>query len=518
MPKKPLFAIFAVALILLILEGGARIAETALSSKNHPEQIQPGWQAEFFGSLMDWHEPDPELLWRFRANLDNPLIKTNSEHLLGGEIPPRKDPAGYRILLLGDSSPVGLGLKSRREAFGEVLRTMLGLALAGHKNIELINAAVSGYTSEQIACFLKLRGWKYEPDLVILYCGNNDASISGIYSDQELLEGQKLISIRKALSHLALYRILKSFLGAENKADKIAAEKLKVRVSPERFSENLNDIADQCRNHHCPLIILKPPVPYLWPAALQFKPFAYFANREGQVIIPPEMSALLGRNLKYCLSAERFDGIYGRGDIFTRAVYQSAFTDSLPPLESINICRRQLTPAPDDPVALNNLGVAFWENRQYDSADLYLRQARASYVKIHPGTAPALLSGGAPFLFNIGINYLSDSPYALDSHAGSGSIGFQYLDSALQADYFSLRIKKEYWKIIDRFDNPEGGLGPDNVTVIDLPTLFAKNGGEKLFIDHCHPTAEGHRLIAKALFDILPGYQYHLNPGATIPL
>ena len=71
------------------------------------------------------------------------------------------------------------------------------------------------------------------------------------------------------------------------------------------------------------------------------------------------------------------------------------------------------------------------------------------------------------------------------------------LDSALQADYFSLRIKRVYQEAIDSV----GRL--DNVTVIDLPTIFEENGGDCLFVDHCHPTLEGHRLIAQALFNAI---------------
>ena len=41
------------------------------------------------------------------------------------------------------------------------------------------------------------------------------------------------------------------------------------------------------------------------------------------------------------------------------------------------------------------------------------------------------------------------------------------------------------------------------VYVVDLPKVFKENGGERLFIDHCHPTAEGHRLIAEALYELI---------------
>ena len=108
----------------------------------------------------------------------------------------------------------------------------------------------------------------------------------------------------------------------------------------------------------------------------------------------------------------------------------------------------------------------------------------------HNETAAAVLSAGSSFLYNIGINSLSTNP---DSNSASYNIGYRYLDSALQADYFSLRIKQAYWDQIDRLADKPG------VVVIDLPSIFEYNGGEKLFIDHCHPTPDGHRLIAETI-------------------
>ncbi len=500
MNRKLLFALIAFFLFFFLLEGAARIIESFLARNAASAAIQPGWQAEFFKSFLDWHEPDPDLLWRFKPNLDNPLIRTNAEHFLGNEIPDGKEPKSYRILLLGDSSPVGLGLISRRQAFGEVLRSFLETEFAGTRKIELINAAVSGYTSEQIARFLKLRGWKYNPDLVILYCGNNDASISGLFSDRQLLSGQKLIPIRKFFSRLALYRLLRDLLaGQEHQTDSVQA--LQVRVDADRYGENLIDIADQCRNHNCPLIILKPPVPLLWPAGLQFKPLTHITGDNGRLIFPGEMISLLGRNLKYCLDLERFRHLYGRGDILTQNVYLASYDDSLTPLDAVGYYRRQLETEKESPVILNNLGVSFWKNREYDSADYYLKGSRYEYQNLHSTEKnPATLSAGSPFLFNIGINLLSQAPDRLD--AGSSQDAFIYLDSALQADYFSLRIKRDYWKKIDDFSDRKG------VTVINLPAIFEKNGGEKLFIDHCHPNAEGHLLIADAILLVINEESY----------
>ncbi|UCD93774.1 MAG: hypothetical protein JSU69_08355, partial [Candidatus Zixiibacteriota bacterium] len=74
MGKKILFALLALLIILIILEGVARLVETHITRSVSGLEPNRGWQTEFFKSFLDWHEPDPDLLWQFKANLDNPLI------------------------------------------------------------------------------------------------------------------------------------------------------------------------------------------------------------------------------------------------------------------------------------------------------------------------------------------------------------------------------------------------------------------------------------------------------------
>jgi lysophospholipase L1-like esterase len=501
--KDFIYALVVLLGLVLVLEITARLAESQfVSSFDKPTQ-QPGWQTELFGTLFEWHEPDPEVLWRFKAGLDNSLIQTNSDHLLGQEISVSKSKDEYRILLLGDSSPVGLGLTSRRMAFGEIARYMLDKYFKAEKNVELVNAAVSGYSSEQIVRFLETRGWSYDPDVVIVYCGNNDASISGVYSDQELLQFQKLKTLRSIFSRLSIYRVMRSFfagIGLRQRAgpDNQDEGQLKVRVSPERFSENISTIADQCYHHNCTLIILKPPVPYLWPAGLQFKPFQHLTGTEGQMIMPHQMFEILGNDIAYCIDSSRFEQLYGTGDIFTQYVYGMVSKDTVVDETTIDRYKSMLLNDPENPSILNNLGVAYWRRNQCDKANDMLRRARQLYLhQTGDSLTPADMAAGSPILYNIGINLLSLETHNDGIWYDRDGAAFRYLDSALQADFISLRIKQPYWDVIDKMGSYPGA------TVIDLPKVFDENGGENLFIDHCHPTAEGHRLIAREIVEAI---------------
>ena len=498
MLKKLTFSVIIFIVLLGLLEIAARLTESRFTASGTVDAEHPGWQTAFFSSLFDWHEPDPDLLWRFKANLQNPLITTNSEHLLGNEIPGQKEKRTFRILLLGDSSPVGLGLDSWRQTFGEVLRSYLNLRFIDHK-IELINAAVSGYTSEQVVRFMEQRGWKYQPDLVLVYCGNNDASISGSQSDRELFQAQRLTTLRRSLNRLALYRVMRAFLAGGSRNTEGERQGLKVRVEPDRFGQNLNRLVRQAQNRNCPVIVLKPPVPYLWPAGLQFKIFTHVTGREGQLILPDEMIKVLGRPLKYCLDENRFRLLYGRGDKFTRAVFASAYSDSLPAEKAIEYYTDLIEEDSDNPALYNNLGVSYWANENYRRADSVLRQARNFYCSEFDcrGKDIGQVAAGSPFLYNIGVNLLTENIGRKQVHDSIHNPAFVYLDSALQADFYSLRIKKSYWRKIDEL------AAEKDVYIIDLPRVFEEYGGEGLFIDHCHPTVEGHRLIAETIYNLI---------------
>ena len=497
MGKKLLFTVIIFVMVIGLLEVAARLVEKSVETPPVASEDE-GWQTVFFRSMFSWHEPDPRLLWRFRPNLQGKLIHTNEAGLISAPTTKKKSADTYRVLLLGDSSPVGLGLKSYHESFGELLQYRLQQAMLGIRKVELVNSAVSGYSSAQCRLFLELEGWQYEPDLVIVYCGNNDASISGPLSDQELLESQHLVGVRQGLSHLALYRVMRSLLTARQTPSKDQNTMLKVRVSPDEYGENMAAIADACRERDVPLLILEPPVPLYWPAGLQFAVFADVPDSTGRMILPPQLQQAFGRNIKYCLETSRVTDTTDQPDWFTSTAYSMAFQDNMTPQEALRYYQKEIVNSPDDPVVVNNLGVTYWQLDEYVKADSILLHARDEYVTTHDVTNdPLNISVGAPFLFNIAGNRLRGAQVTYNIESVDPGDAAVYFDSALQADFFSLRIKRDYLTKLDQMQNGRQTL------VVDLPAVFNANGNERLFVDHCHPTAEGHRLIAEEVMRVL---------------
>jgi lysophospholipase L1-like esterase len=490
--RRALYGLVAAVAALLLVEGAARIVEAALPGIGGFD-IRPGWQTVFFGRLFDWHEPDPRLLWRFKPNLDNPLVCTNSQHTIGREVG-AKALATFRVLVVGDSSPVGLGLTSWRDTFPALLERHLQMVGGDSVPVEVVNAAVSGYSSEQVRRFLEGRAGEFQPDAIVVYCGSNDASLSGNKSDRELLDAQRLLFVRRNLKHLAMYRLLCAGLMCLRDDPDPAGENLKVRVSAERFRENLTAIANWCRDNRCRLVLCVPPVPLLWPAGLQFKVFQQVTDEQGELLLPDELRRYFNKRIRYCLDPDRFADLYGHGDSFTRAAYALGVLDSAEQTDAGLAVLLAAAEQSSNPVDWNNLGVALWNKGDFESAFERLERACSLAIfQTRSSSNPLDRSSVSPFLYNTGICCLSMEYDTAVLAVPRESQAYRWLDSSRNEDYLSLRIKTEYASVIKSFDKSPG------VSVVDLAAVFAARDGERLFIDHCHPNRTGHRLIAKYL-------------------
>ncbi|MBI2572110.1 MAG: hypothetical protein HYV63_34300 [Candidatus Schekmanbacteria bacterium] len=510
MKKNVLFSALTCTLLLGMMEGGARLVEGSFNRPGDVAKRDAGWQAALFSAFGGYQESDAELLWRFRANLDDPLIRTNAAHLLGPLPSTPKEPKTFRILLLGDSSPVGIGLAKREEGFGEVLASLLSARELGSlARVELVNAAVSGYSSEQVRALLASKGWGFEPDLILVYCGNNDASISGAVTDRELIGAQRLQKLRSALDNLALYRQLSNLLRGQRSGRDAATDRLVARVTAAQYGENLADIAAQAEHRGVPIIILKPPVPLLWPAGIQFKAHQHIAGQVGEPVFPARMLAILGRNIKYCVDTRRLISLYGKQwGYYTKWVYRFMHEDNLSPQDAIAHYTKELDLHPEDPVLLNDLGVSYWEASNNVEADRWLRRAYAQFVSQHREMRDdGVLAASSPFLYNIGINHLKIENDRQGLVYRPESDGWRMLDEALQADYFSLRIKRSYLAEVDKIKQSK------LVSIVDLPSVFRASGGETLFIDHCHPTVRGHKIIAEQIMMVIDAKGYMNRAG-----
>jgi hypothetical protein len=84
----------------------------------------------------------------------------------------------FRVIMLGGSTVEGIGVNSPLESLPSKLQLLLEREFPrSSKQIEVINAGVSGFSSDQEYLFLIADLLRYKPDLVIAYDGWNDAHL-----------------------------------------------------------------------------------------------------------------------------------------------------------------------------------------------------------------------------------------------------------------------------------------------------------------------------------------------------
>ncbi len=129
-------------------------------------------------------EYDASLGWKNKANyarwrkppdalLDRVRYAHNSKGLRDDEYPYQKPANTYRILVLGDSFTYGFGVE-QTETMAEVLERLL----KEQGDFEVVNMGVAGYGVGQEMLYYEMEGYKYQPDLVILFFFENDISDS----------------------------------------------------------------------------------------------------------------------------------------------------------------------------------------------------------------------------------------------------------------------------------------------------------------------------------------------------
>jgi lysophospholipase L1-like esterase len=157
----------------------------------HPMYVSPErdrfWK---YDSLLGWaHEPGQEGIFetpQFRTS-----VSINDKGLRDRPHSYARQKDAQRILVLGDSFAWGYGVEES-ERFSQFLEKSM--------DVEVINAGVSGYSTDQELLWYRNEGIKYETDLVILVLTGNDVGdneqelVSTIYyKPRFVLEGSQLV-------------------------------------------------------------------------------------------------------------------------------------------------------------------------------------------------------------------------------------------------------------------------------------------------------------------------------------
>jgi hypothetical protein len=182
---------------------------------------------------------------------------------LRGEVPASPRPEGTeRIMVLGDSTFFGHGV-----ADDETMPARIQTELTARSiNVEAINGAVPGYSTEQTLLLLKDHGWSYEPTMLLI--GNlwSDNNVDG-FRDADLLRTVSIYD-QHVLGKSSFYRLLVAGidkLRSDESARMVTwtttsewpAEGSR-RVSLKRYARNLDRMVRDAKERGCGAAFIAP--------------------------------------------------------------------------------------------------------------------------------------------------------------------------------------------------------------------------------------------------------------------
>lgn len=106
----------------------------------------------------------------------NGIVQHNASGYRGEEIPLKKGEK-FRILCLGGSTTYGSGVDNPEDTYPAQLKRILEKSGKYPQGIEVINAGAEAATSAEELIYYTMKFRYYQPDLVIIHSGGNDAMV-----------------------------------------------------------------------------------------------------------------------------------------------------------------------------------------------------------------------------------------------------------------------------------------------------------------------------------------------------
>jgi hypothetical protein len=160
----------ATVVALLLAEGAFRIAE-----RTHCQDRMGGFVVR--NRLWGWGHRAGARGWAQGCSEGKPewraYTRINRHGLRDREIPHERT-GGFRILVLGDSFTAAMQVE-QEATFVKLLERRLAASAPLGSGVEVLNAGVSGWGTDNALLFFQHEGWRYRPDLVLLaFCTVND--------------------------------------------------------------------------------------------------------------------------------------------------------------------------------------------------------------------------------------------------------------------------------------------------------------------------------------------------------
>ncbi len=421
------------------------------------------------------HEPDPYLAWKNQPNLrQEPYLTTSHGIYSPREIPYERSGKAYRLLVLGDSSTAGLGIDRQSNTWPQVLQRELG------EQVEIVNAAVIGYSSEQARTALSREYYKYKPDGILLYLGNNDGFGSRA-PDRTLLEATKTPKswfghfdswlVDRSAIYVSL-KMLAEFINRHFDTD-FSDEALKsARVPLDQSRENFDAMVRWGKDAGVDIYVVIPPVPLEYPPRVleydyrrSYDPA--FIKRSGCLETNTSPHDLLPAMLATEITTPRYpkyDLPIGRYAHLVLRCFEGRLDEQRARFAALVMAGSM------DPNVHNNFGYVLARTGDPKAAIASFLNA----IELAP-TVPH-------FHYNAGMLY---------RQLGEAEKGREQLQAALDLDFTSARIQAPYVTLLKQLAGSDS-----HIVLIDAATVFQSYDNETLFADHVHPNETGQALVA----------------------
>ncbi|HRK61213.1 MAG TPA: SGNH/GDSL hydrolase family protein [Candidatus Omnitrophota bacterium] len=170
--KKMLFAIFSVLLFAAIIEGIAMIVWFSMEQKVFSERYKRGEEQLRNDGINFLKQPDSIYGYRLRPGEKGSQFINQDGFAQRDTVPVNRKPDALRVVTMGESTTHGHNVDMGN--YPIYLKNILTEEAKNYSDIEMINAGVAGWISDQVALRAENQTAAYKPDIVILYIGFND--------------------------------------------------------------------------------------------------------------------------------------------------------------------------------------------------------------------------------------------------------------------------------------------------------------------------------------------------------
>jgi lysophospholipase L1-like esterase len=200
-------------------------------------------------TLDEYREPDPLLLWK-----PVPRPPYNAQRFKGPLMAVPKPAGVFRIMCYGDSNTDGPDRGSWSDQLQHILDERAG---KGRLRYEVVNAGVVGYSSHQGLLRFRQEAELYQPDVVIVSFGWNDAAeIGGGIPDRDYQPSAWRVSVLRVLLKSRLYLVLMRYLA---KSPPAQPREHAARVPLSDYLNNMEGFAETASKRGASVVFLTRP-------------------------------------------------------------------------------------------------------------------------------------------------------------------------------------------------------------------------------------------------------------------